>query len=70
MVIVRMLHLAAYVNCYDLMVQQERDQRLAQVRHSRELLLRGIGVHHSGMLPILRELVELLFAEDRAFCQK
>ena len=43
---------------------QEGDKRLAQVRHSRELLLRGIGVHHSGMLPILRELVELLFAED------
>jgi hypothetical protein len=28
------------------------------------LLLKGIGVHHSGLLPILKELVELLFAEQ------
>ena len=27
------------------------------------LLKRGIGVHHSGMLPILKETVELLFQE-------
>ena len=27
------------------------------------LLQRGIGVHHGGMLPILKELVELLFQE-------
>ncbi len=26
-----------------------------------ELLKRGIGVHHSGVLPILKEVVELLF---------
>ena len=27
-----------------------------------ELLGRGIGVHHSGILPILKETIELLFA--------
>lgn len=28
----------------------------------RELLLRGIAFHHSGLLPVLKEIVELLFA--------
>ena len=26
-----------------------------------EVLKRGIGVHHSGILPILKEVVEMLF---------
>lgn len=28
----------------------------------RDLLSRGIGVHHGGLLPIVKEVVELLFA--------
>ena len=27
------------------------------------LLERGLGVHHSGVLPILKEVVEMLFAK-------
>lgn len=27
-----------------------------------ELLRRGLGVHHSGILPILKEIVEMLFS--------
>ena len=27
----------------------------------RDLLSRGIGVHHGGLLPIVKEVVELLF---------
>ncbi len=27
------------------------------------MLRRGIGVHHSGLLPILKEVVEILFQE-------
>jgi replicative superfamily II helicase len=27
-----------------------------------ELLHRGLGVHHSGILPILKEIVEMLFS--------
>lgn len=28
----------------------------------RDLLSRGIGVHHGGLLPIVKEVVEILFA--------
>ncbi|XP_033124954.1 helicase SKI2W-like, partial [Anneissia japonica] len=37
------------------------DRRLPQVLHMSELLKRGIAVHHSGVLPILKEVVEMLF---------
>lgn len=33
-----------------------------QVLHMSELLHRGLGVHHSGILPILKEIVEMLFS--------
>ena len=39
----------------------EVDQELPQVKRMESLLLRGIGVHHSGILPILKEIIELLF---------
>ncbi|XP_046688855.1 DExH-box ATP-dependent RNA helicase DExH9-like [Homalodisca vitripennis] len=29
------------------------------------ILEKGIGVHHSGILPILKEIVELLFQESK-----
>lgn len=37
------------------------DQNLPQVLQMEDTLKRGIGVHHSGILPILKEVVELLF---------
>lgn len=40
------------------------DSKLPQVLRVEELLLRGIGVHHGGLLPILKEAVELLFARS------
>jgi len=39
------------------------DKKLPQVVHMRELLRNGIGVHHSGILPMLKEVVEMLFAK-------
>ena len=41
----------------------EEDQALPQVRALLPLLRGGVGLHHSGLLPLLREVVELLFAE-------
>lgn len=37
------------------------DRIIPQVLMLQESLARGIGVHHSGILPILKEVVELLF---------
>lgn len=37
------------------------DRMLPQVLTMKDSLERGIGVHHSGILPILKEIVELLF---------
>ncbi|XP_048756340.2 SKI2 subunit of superkiller complex protein-like isoform X2 [Ostrea edulis] len=37
------------------------DQKLPQVLQMEALLKNGIGVHHSGILPILKEVVEMLF---------
>lgn len=39
------------------------DRQLPQVYRISELVTRGIGVHHSGMLPIVKEMVEMLFAK-------
>jgi antiviral helicase SKI2 len=37
------------------------DRKLPQVLRVRELLRRGLGVHHAGLLPIVKEIVEMLF---------
>ncbi|GAO48543.1 putative ATP dependent RNA helicase [Saitoella complicata NRRL Y-17804] len=41
----------------------ESDRQLPQIEHILPLLRRGIGIHHSGLLPILKEVIELLFQE-------
>ncbi|OLL22909.1 ATP-dependent RNA helicase mtr4 [Neolecta irregularis DAH-3] len=41
----------------------EADQDLPQIKHILPLLKRGIGIHHSGLLPILKEVIEILFQE-------
>mmetsp|Transcript_27095 Transcript_27095/g.26741 ORF Transcript_27095/g.26741 Transcript_27095/m.26741 type:complete len:564 (-) Transcript_27095:401-2092(-) len=38
------------------------DRHLPQIEFVLKLLERGIGVHHSGILPILKEIVEILFS--------
>ncbi|KAG2156698.1 ATP-dependent RNA helicase, partial [Suillus bovinus] len=38
------------------------DKKLPQIASMRDLLSRGIGVHHGGLLPIVKEVVEILFA--------
>ncbi|RMZ88338.1 hypothetical protein DV736_g4422, partial [Chaetothyriales sp. CBS 134916] len=39
------------------------DRSLPQITHLLPLLQRGIGIHHSGLLPILKETIEILFQE-------
>ncbi|CAM9564724.1 unnamed protein product, partial [Choristocarpus tenellus] len=41
---------------------QDQDAQLPQVLALTEMLLRGIGVHHGGLLPILKEIVEICFS--------
>ncbi|EJU00146.1 antiviral helicase [Dacryopinax primogenitus] len=38
------------------------DKKLPQIARMRDLLSRGIGVHHGGLLPIVKEVVEILFS--------
>ncbi|ODQ62318.1 hypothetical protein WICANDRAFT_38509 [Wickerhamomyces anomalus NRRL Y-366-8] len=44
-------------------VLPESDRELPQIKHILPLLRRGIGIHHSGLLPILKEIIEILFQE-------
>jgi hypothetical protein len=39
----------------------EDDQTLPQVTSLLPMVMRGVAVHHSGLLPVLKELVEILF---------
>ena len=41
----------------------EEDKQLPQIQNILPLLKRGIGIHHSGLLPILKETIEILFQE-------
>ena len=46
----------------------EDDKKLPQVEALLPLLRRGIGIHHGGLLPILKEIVEILFSEGLIKC--
>ena len=39
----------------------EEDQNILQIKNMINILKLGIGIHHGGMLPIIRESVELIF---------
>jgi len=51
------------LNCLD-----EEDRKLPAVQGILPLLKAGIGIHHSGLLPCLKELVEILFSESLIKC--
>ncbi|GAB6028829.1 Exosome RNA helicase MTR4 [Chamberlinius hualienensis] len=50
-----------FTNAMD--VLSDDDKKLSQVQNVLPLLKRGIGIHHSGLLPILKESIEILFSE-------
>ncbi|KIV98030.1 hypothetical protein PV10_01723 [Exophiala mesophila] len=39
------------------------DRKLPQINRLKEMLSRGVAVHHGGLLPIVKEIVEILFAK-------
>ena len=41
----------------------DEDRALPQIEHILPLLKRGIGIHHGGLLPLLKEVIEILFQE-------
>jgi hypothetical protein len=41
----------------------EDDKSLPQVAKLLPILTRGVGIHHGGLLPLIKEVVELLFQE-------
>lgn len=42
---------------------RKEDREIPIIQNILPLLLRGIGIHHSGLLPIVKEIVEILFQE-------
>lgn len=44
-----------------LQVLSPADRQLPALCHMLRILKRGIGVHHGGLLPILKEIIEILF---------
>ena len=42
---------------------KKEDRELPQIMKIRNLLERGIAVHHGGLLPIVKELIEILFSK-------
>lgn len=51
-----------FVNAIDSL--NDDDKKLPQIQEMLPLLKRGIGVHHGGLLPILKEVIEILFQES------
>lgn len=43
---------------------RKEDQNLSLITNLLPMLLRGIGIHHSGLLPLIKEIVEILFQEN------
>ncbi|KAF7979355.1 hypothetical protein HWV62_42795 [Athelia sp. TMB] len=39
------------------------DRQLPQITNLLPLLKRGVGIHHGGLLPLLKEVIEILFQE-------
>ncbi len=41
----------------------DEDQQLPQIKEIMQLIKKGIGIHHGGLLPIVKESIELIFQE-------
>jgi ATP-dependent RNA helicase DOB1 len=45
-------------------ILSEEDKNLPQLKAMKEIIKKGIGIHHGGLLPLLKEVVELLFQDS------
>ena len=54
------------INFFDKCISKlsNEDKKIGQVQSLRQLLPTGVGIHHSGLLPILKELVEILYSKN------
>ncbi len=63
---------AAVANIFDYHLRNHKElQAVDQYWTIRSLLLRGVAFHHSGVLPLLKEIVEIIFSKGLArvlFC--
>jgi superfamily II RNA helicase len=61
---------AAIRHIWDFHLHKYKDvlEHLPQAHQLKELVMRGIAFHHSGLLPVLREMVELLFGRGLVKC--
>lgn len=61
---------AAIKHIWDHHLHKYKDilEHLPQAHQLKDLVMRGIAFHHSGLLPILREMVELLFGRGLVKC--
>ena len=41
----------------------KEDQEIPQIKEMFEILQSGIGLHHAGLLPILKEIIEVLYSQ-------
>lgn len=48
---------------YQLRKHRGELEKLAQYHHVRALVERGIAFHHSGLIPMLKEIIEILFSK-------
>lgn len=46
----------------------EEDAKLPQIQEMVPILKRGIGIHHGGLLPIVKEVTEILFQDGLLKC--
>ena len=47
--------------CINTLSNEDKD--IPQIQELREMLINGIGIHHSGLLPILKEIIEILYSK-------
>jgi ATP-dependent RNA helicase DOB1 len=45
------------------MVLDEKDRQLPAIQAMRDIVKKGVGIHHGGLLPLVKEVVELLFQD-------